>query len=51
MAYIVDDIKTYFHWICTLEGIYLLTIPKETIEMIQEFTEEDAEKFEKKVEN
>ena len=51
MAYIVDDVKTYFHWICTLEGIYLLTIPKETVEMIQEFTKEDAEKFEKKVED
>lgn len=35
MAYLVDNIPTYFHWVCALEGIYVLTIPKDTIDLIK----------------
>ena len=34
MAYLVDDEPTYFHWVCAMEGIYVLTIPENTINLI-----------------
>jgi hypothetical protein len=48
MAYLVDKDPTYFHWICAMEGIYVLTIPKDTIDLISLLKKDN--KMEDKVE-
>jgi hypothetical protein len=50
MAFIIDEIPTYFHWVCTVEGIYVLTIPPETIEFITELKQNNTKKLEHKIE-
>tara|TARA_Y100000591_G_C21705226_1_gene630445 strand:- start:90 stop:944 length:855 start_codon:yes stop_codon:yes gene_type:complete len=51
MAFILDEIPTYFHWVCTVEGIYILTIPPETIQFIQQLKDHNPSKLEKSIED
>ena len=50
MAFIYDDNPTYFHWVITMEGIYVLTIPKETIQFLNELKDHKSKELEKKIE-
>ena len=51
MAFIIDEIPTYFHWVCTLEGIYVLTIPPDTIKFINKLKKQNAKHLEQKIED
>ena len=51
MAFIYDTTPTYFHWVCTVEGIYLLTIPPETIKVLKSIRQVQMKIFEEDIEN
>ena len=50
MAYIFDKQPTHFHWVCTLEGIYVLTIPKDSVELLKALKSKKYNKLEKEIE-
>lgn len=51
MAFILDEVPTYFHWVCTLEGIYVLTIPPDTIQFIDDLKKNNPKTLEGKIES
>lgn len=48
MAFIFDKIPTHFHWICTMEGIYVITIPEESVMCLKELNNKNYHKLEEK---
>jgi len=51
MGYIFDKNPTHFHWICTLEGIYVLTIPEDSVTILKKLKNKNYNELEKKFEN
>lgn len=51
MAFLYDNNPTYFHWVCTLEGIYVLTIPRETIKILNILKDNKPTNIEKEIED
>ena len=50
LAFIIDENPTHFHWVCTVEGIYVLTIPKESVNDLLELKEENHKSLENDIE-
>jgi hypothetical protein len=50
MAFIFDKKPTHFHWICSVEGIYVLTIPRRSVEVLKVLKVKNYNKLEKNIE-
>jgi hypothetical protein len=50
MGFIMDEISTYFHCICAIEGIYILTIPKKSISKLMSLKRKQYNKLDSDIE-
>mgnify|MGYP001223868811 FL=1 len=51
MAFIMDKISTYFHCVCAIEGVYILSIPKESVNKLLSLKTKNYNKLDKMLES